>query len=58
MGNTITEMQNTLEEINSRLSEGEQGINQMKTEWRKSLPPNRKRKKERNEDSLRDLWDK
>ena len=43
-------MNDTLEGINSRITEG-------KTEWWKSMLQNRIKKKEWNEDSLRDLWD-
>ena len=59
MKNTITEVKNTLEGTNSRLSEAEE---------QRSEPGDRmveiteaeenKEKLKRNEDSLRDLWDK
>ena len=58
MNNTITEVKNTLEGTNSRLSEAEE---------QRSEPGDRmveiteveenKEKLKRNEDSLRDLWD-
>ena len=58
MNNTITEIKNTLEGTNSRLSEAEE---------QRSEPGDRmveiteaeenKEKLKRNEDSLRDLWD-
>ena len=48
-------MKNTLEGINSKINEAEEI---WKTEWWKSLPQNRIKKKMKiNEDSLRDLWD-
>ena len=49
VNNTITKMKNTLDEINSRLNKN--GLMNYKTQWWKSLPPNRKKKK----GSLRDL---
>ena len=44
MNNTITEMKNTLEGINSRINEAEHQCKQ-KTEWWKSLLQNRKKEK-------------
>ena len=56
-----TEMNNTLEGTKSRITEAEEQISDLKTEWWKSLPLNRlfkkRMKKEKNEDSLGDLWD-
>ena len=46
MSNTITEMKNTLEGINSRINEAEEHQCKWKTEWWKSLLQNRKKKKE------------
>ena len=43
--NTITEMKNTLEGINSRITEAEEQISDLK-EWWNSLPWNRIKKKE------------
>ena len=57
MNNTITEMKNTLEGINSRIIETEKWICELKTEWWKPLLHNRRKKSERYEDSLRDHWD-
>ena len=58
MNNTITEMKNTLERINSRINEAEEHQCKWKTEWWKSLLQKRKKKRiVRNEDSVRDLWD-
>ena len=54
-------MNNTLEGTKSRITEAEEQISDLKTEWWKSLPLNRlfkkRMKKEKNEDSLGDLWD-
>ena len=55
--NTITEMKNTLEGINSRIIETEKWICELKTEWWKPLLQNRRKKSQRYEDSLRDHWD-
>ena len=59
MNNTITEMKNTLEGINSKITEAE--------EWKSDLEDrmveftateqNKEKRMKRNEDSLRDLWD-
>ena len=49
--NKQTEMNDTLEGINSRVTEAEEQINDMEKEWWKSLPHNRMhKKKKRNED--------
>ena len=45
MNNTITEMKNTLEGINSRITEAEP-ISNWKRDWWKLLPRNRIKKKE------------
>ena len=60
MNNTITEMKNKLERINSRITEAEERISDLKErmlEFTAAEQNNEKRTK-RNEDSLRDLWDK
>ena len=49
MKNTITEMKNTLEGINSRITEAEEQISDLEDIWWKSLPQNRMKKKERKE---------
>ena len=57
--NEITEIQNTLEGINSRVTDAEEWISELKdrvmeiieAEW------NKEKRRKRNEDSLRDLWD-
>ena len=46
MNRTINEKKNTLERINSRITEAEERISDWKTEWWKSLPQNRIKKKE------------
>ena len=58
MNNTIIEMKNTLEGINSRITEAEEWISNLEdrmveitaAEW------NKEKRMKRNEDSLRDLW--
>ena len=54
--NKQTEMNNTLEGINNRITQAEDRYMTWRTEWWKSLSQSRK-KNEKNEDSLRDLWD-
>ena len=44
MNNTITEMKNTLDGINSRITEAEERIGDLETERWNSLPQNRKKK--------------
>ena len=44
MNNTIIEMKNTLEGLNSRITEAEERISDLETEWWNSLPWNRKKK--------------
>ena len=59
MNNTITEMKTTLEEINSRITEGEERLSDLgdrMVEFTAAEQTKEKRMK-RNEDSLRDLWD-
>ena len=61
MRNIITEMENTLEWINSRLNEREEQISKLEDRVVKiNASEQRKEKKngmKKNEDSLRDLWD-
>ena len=61
MRNIITEMENTLEWINSRLNEREEQISKLEDRVVKiNATEQRKEKKysmKKNEDSLRDLWD-
>ena len=56
--NTITEIKNTLERINSRISEGEQ-ISDLEDKVVEitSEEQNKVKSMKRTEDSLRDLWD-
>ena len=56
--NTITEMRNTLEGINSRISEAERisGLEDKMVEMT-SEEQNKVKRMKRTEDSLRDLWD-
>ena len=57
--NTITETENTLEGINSRISEAEEWISELEDKMVEitSEEQNRVKRMERTEDSLRDLWD-
>ena len=57
--NTITKIKNTLEGINSRISEGEERIIELEDKMMGiiSEEPNKVKRMKRAEDSLRDLWD-
>ena len=58
MNNTITEMKNTLEGINSRITEAEEWISDLDRMVEITAEEQNKEKRmKRNEDSLRDLWD-
>ena len=59
MKNTITEMKNTLEGINSRITEAEEWISDLEDRMVEFIATeqNLKKRMKRNEDSLRDLWD-
>ena len=59
MNNTITEMKNTLEGINSRITEEEEQRSDMENRMVEFTAAEQKKEKrmKRNEDSLRDLWD-
>ena len=59
MNNTITEMKNTLEGINSRITEAEEQINDLEDRMVEftAMEQNKEKRMKRNEDSLRDLWD-
>ena len=46
MNNTITEMKNTLEGINTRITQAEEWISDLKDRMVESLPQNRIQKKE------------
>ena len=58
MNNTITEMKNTLEGINSRITEAEQisDLEDRMVEFT-AVEQNKEKRMQRNEDRLRDLWD-
>ena len=58
MNNTITEMKNTLEGINSRINEAEEGISELEDRLVEIIvtKQNKEKRVERNEDSLRDFW--
>ena len=59
MNNTITEMKNTLEGINSRITEAEEWISDLedrRVEFT-ATEQNKEKRMKRNEDSLRVLWD-
>ena len=57
--NTITEIKNTLEGINSRISEAEEWINELEDKIVEitSEEQNKVKRMKRTEDILRDLWD-
>ena len=59
MNNTITEMKNTLEGINSRITEAEERISDLEDRMVEftAVEQNTEKRMKRNEDSLRDLWD-
>ena len=59
MNNTITEMKNTLEGINSRITEAEEHISDLEDRMVEftAADQNKEKTKKRNEDSLRDLGD-
>ena len=59
MNNTITEMKNTLEGINSRITEAEERIRDLEDRMVEftAAEQNKEKRLKRIEDSLRDLWD-
>ena len=59
MNNTVTEMKNTLEGINSRITEAEAWISDLEDRMVEfsAAEQNKEKRTKRNEDSLRDLWD-
>ena len=59
MSNTITEIKNTLEGINSRITEAEEWISELedKTVEITAREQNKEKRMKRIEDSLRDVWD-
>ena len=60
MNNTKIEMKNTLEGINSRITEAEERISDLEDRMMEftAMEQNKEKRMKRNEDSLRDLWDK
>ena len=59
MNNTINEIKNTLEGINSRITEAEEGISDLEDKRVEitTAEQNKEKRMKRLEDSLRDLWD-
>ena len=59
MNNTITEMKNTLEGINRRITEAEERITDQEDRMVEftAAEQNKEKRMKRNEDNLRDLWD-
>ena len=59
MNNTITEMKNTLEGINSRIIEAEERISDLEDRMVEfiAVEQNKVKRMQRHEESLRDLWD-
>ena len=54
----IKNKQNTKRErINRKINEAEECIGGQKAEWWETLPQNKIKKNEKNEDSLKDFWD-
>ena len=59
MNNTINEIKNPLEGINSRITEEEERISDLEDKIVEisTAEKNKEKRRKRNEDSLRDLWD-
>ena len=59
MNNTITEMKNTLEGINSKITEAEERISEQQYRMVAIITTelNKEKRMKKNEDSLRDMWD-
>ena len=60
MNNTINELKNPLERINSRITEAEEQISDLEDKIVEitTAEQNKEKRMKRNEDTLRDLWDK
>ena len=60
MNNSITERKNTLERIISRITETEEEISELEDRTMEitATEQNKEKRMKRNEDSLRDIWDK
>ena len=59
MNNTINEIKNTLEGINSRITEAEERISELEDKMVEitTTEQDKEKRMKRIEDSLRDLWD-
>ena len=59
MNNIITEINNTLEGTNSRITEAEEQVSELEDRMVEStaMEQNKEKRMKRNEDSLRDFWD-
>ena len=58
INNTVTEVKNTLEGINSRITEAEKWISDLEdTMIEITAEQNKEKRMKRNEENLRDLWD-
>ena len=59
MNNTINEIKNSLEGVNSRITEAEERISDLEDKIVEltAVEQNKEKGMKRNEDSLRDLWD-
>ena len=57
MNNAITEIKNTLEGTNSRITEAEDRISDMEDRKVEINEPEREKRVKRNKDNLRDFWD-
>ena len=59
MNNTISEIKNTLEGINSRITQAEEWISELENKMVEitDRKQNKEKRMKRNEDSLRDFWD-
>ena len=59
MNNTITELKNTLQGINSRITEAEEWISDLEDRMVEftAAEQNKDKRRQRNEVSIRDLWD-
>ena len=59
MNNTINEIKNSLEGINTRITEAEECIRELEDRMVgiTAMEENKEKRMKRNEDSLRELWD-
>ena len=59
MNNTVTEMKNTLEGINSRITEAEEWMSDLEDRMVEftAMEQNKQKRMKKNEDTLRDLWE-